>query len=159
MSTELVFSPADLVDLLGVSKSTLFRWEKEGLLPPTTRDFTNARSQRVYTQEHVASIVETQQEDLAKQITQAEHAADHNAPRAKSTAAYLLQANSLRKFLSGNEFGLTDLANYPNLDPKVITSLVRIASEQLRPDDPLYARILKIASDQSQKLAARRATP
>ena len=53
MMAEATYSTAEVWQLLRISKSTLFRWEKDGLITPPDRDL---RQQRQYTIDHIREV-------------------------------------------------------------------------------------------------------
>jgi MerR family regulatory protein len=51
------FSPSDVCRFLLISKSTLLRWEREGLIPKPVRKFQlSANEQRMYSVRNIATI-------------------------------------------------------------------------------------------------------
>lgn len=49
------FSSGEISDIFDISKSTLFRYEEEGKIPPVDRDWRNYRQ---YTLEHIRELEE-----------------------------------------------------------------------------------------------------
>lgn len=147
MTNNFKYSPAELCDILNISKSTLFRWEREGVLPSPTRDQSDQRHGRIYTQEHVQAISQKQREQFEKQF---EHAGKDKSWD-RRTLKDLLETNSLRKFLEGNEIGLRELREYDQLQAKTIRTLLQVALEQCEPDDDIFYEIIRVAYEQSRK--------
>jgi DNA-binding transcriptional MerR regulator len=140
---------------LGVSKSTLLRWEKEGVLPPTERDLSSQRNTRVYTQEHIDVIVAKQRQrigreyertsaDADRHVTEESDEASGQASTARGTLQALLEAHSLRKFIAGNRLGLSELRHYDYVSPDTIETLLRIALEECEPSDAVFADIIEV---------------
>src|ERR1035438_3897641 len=57
------YTPAEICEIFAVSKSTLFRWEQEAVIPPVPRD---EKHQRLYTSEHVRAISRRQGDVLRR---------------------------------------------------------------------------------------------
>ena len=87
---QTTYSTAEICEMFGISKSTLFRWEREGLLPPISRDLSG---QRLYTQKHLNAISERQKKQLGKRYASAIASNDQNS------LAQISEALALRKFL------------------------------------------------------------
>ena len=148
MTTNFTYTPADLCEMLNISKSTLFRWEREGVLPSPTRDQTDQRHGRIYTQEHIQAIGQKQKEQFEKQYEQAGKDRSWDSRSLKD----LLETNSLRKFLEGNEIGLRELREYDQLLPKTIRTLLQVALEQCVPEDDIFYNIIQVVYEQISKL-------
>ena len=55
--TDRIFSPAEVCSYLRFSKSTLFSWERQGLIPkPERNDHFTGNDQRTYSQKDMAAI-------------------------------------------------------------------------------------------------------
>lgn len=143
MTTDRIYSPAEICEMFGISKSTLFRWERDGLLPPVGRDLSN---QRQYTQEHVRAISRRQKEQLSEQFKRVVETEDG------AGLMEIAEAVSLRKFLGGDMTGLYELAEYPRLPSEVIRQLLRIALEQYEPGEGTFCEIIRAVWEQSCKL-------
>ena len=148
MASDFTYTPSEVCDMLNISKSTLFRWEREGALPPPARDQSDLRHGRVYTSEHIQAIGQKQKEQLGKQYEQASK--DRSWDR--RSLQELLETNSLRKFLEGNEVGLRELREHDQLLPKTIRSLLQVAIEQCEPEDDIFCDIIQVVYEQSRKL-------
>ena len=68
MAEDRTYSTAEICDMFGVSKSTLFRWERDGLLPSVDRD---VNGQRQYSQIHLEAISGRLIKRLGKEMVQA----------------------------------------------------------------------------------------
>ena len=148
MSNNFTYTPAELCDMLHISKSTLFRWEREGVLPSPTRDQSDLRHGRIYTYEHIQAIGQKQKEQFVRQYEQASKEKSWDSRSLQE----LLEANSLRKFLEGNEIGLRELRENDLLLPKTIRTLLQVAIEQCEPDDNIFCDIIQVVYEQSLKL-------
>jgi len=145
MTTHRIYSPAEVCGMFNVSKSTLFRWERDGLLPPVGRDLSG---QRRYTDEHLRVLAERQVEKLSRQF---KWAAERDADL--SVHLNVLESHSLTKFVyKGDLTGLYELAEYPRLSPHAIRELLQVALDQYGPEDPVFAEIVRVAADQTGKL-------
>ena len=63
-----VYTPAEICELFDIARTTLFRWEKEGVMPAVARD---KKGNRIYTDKHLKSIgqkVTRRLKELAEQI-------------------------------------------------------------------------------------------
>jgi DNA-binding transcriptional MerR regulator len=146
MISNHVYSTAEVCEMFHISKSTLFRWERDGLLPAVGRDLSN---QRQYTQKHIQAISQIQQEKLGRQFERAAKTED------KASLQEISEALSLRKFLQGDMTGLYELAEYPQLPPEVMCQLLQIAMEQYKPGDSVFCDIIETVLQQSRKLAGQ----
>ena len=55
-NTERTFESSELASILGISRPTLFRWEKDGIIPVAPRKFKGRIKARTYTVEDVKEI-------------------------------------------------------------------------------------------------------
>jgi DNA-binding transcriptional MerR regulator len=147
LASNFTYTPAELCDMLNISKSTLFRWEREGVLPSPTRDQSDQRHGRIYTQEHVQAIGQKQKEQFERQYEQASKDRSWDSRSLKD----LLETNSLRKFLEGNDIGLRELREYDQLLPKTIRTLLQVTLEQCEPEDDIFYGIIQVVYEQSYK--------
>jgi transcriptional regulator with XRE-family HTH domain len=130
-----IFSTAEICEMFGISKSTLFRWEREGKLPPISRDITG---QRQYNQEHITAISEKQKKQLGKRYA--------HAIQAGNDASLLLisEAVAIRKFLEGDITGLYELAELPEVSHDTLKQLMQIGLEQYEPGDQTFCEIIRV---------------
>lgn len=150
MEKELLFTPAELSDMLGISKSTLLRWEREGLLTPPRRDFSDQRQQRLYGAEHLRAIAEIQRRALRKEYAYVglDKTWDERA------AGDVLESLALLKFLQGGDVGRTglkELRRHERLRPKTIRILYRVA-DRYELGDEEWCDILTVVLEQGAKL-------
>jgi DNA-binding transcriptional MerR regulator len=151
------YSPAEVCELFDISKSTLLRWEREGTLPSPSRNASDQREPRIYSQRDIQVIARKQEDELDRKYQATSRRLDehkrigreHNLERLHE----LLELRSLRKFLAGNELGLAELSEYAQLHPRTILVLLRLALYHSRPEEPVFAHILKVAAEQSAKLS------
>jgi DNA-binding transcriptional MerR regulator len=144
MNNDWVYSPAEICEMFSISKSTLFRWEREGWFPRVGRDLTG---QRQYTQDHLRAISQKQKEQLAKQFERAAGTEDDAGLRE------IAEAVSLRKFLEGDMTGLYELAEYPQLSLQNIRQLLRTAMERCEPGEGIFCEIIRVVWEQGCKLS------
>ena len=140
MSDEPVYSTVEICQMFGTSKSTIFRWEREELLPPIQRDISG---QREYAQEHVNAISERQKEQLSKRYERAINLGDNASLRRISEAV------SLRKFFENDLTGLYELAEFPEVSPETLKQLMQIALEQYEPGDKVFCEIIRVLWEHS----------
>jgi DNA-binding transcriptional MerR regulator len=143
MSSQHAYSPAEICKMFGISKSTLFRWEQESWFPVASRDLGG---QRQYTQEHIRAISENQKRRLGREYQRAIEQENSDS------MLEFAEALSMRKFLANDPTGIQELAEYSRLSANTILQLVRLATEQYHPYDPMFCRILGVAYQQSCKL-------
>jgi len=129
------YTPVEVCEIFDVSKSSLFRWEEDGVIPPVGRD---ERNQRVYTHEHVEAISRRQTELLRKRYEAASNTEDQRALMEVS------EANALRKFIAGNMTGLQEMERFPSLSPRTIRQLLRVASDEQGHSDELFRAVIKV---------------
>jgi DNA-binding transcriptional MerR regulator len=165
-SRDIRYSPAELCDLLNISKSTLLRWEREGILPPVARDLSDNRNMRIYSSEAVAAIVGKVTEQLERQYKHISELHERRRKvlddgttmtsddRAVASLQILLETSSIHKLLLGNMLGLSELEAYDGLLPKTIRMMVQLAEALSSPGESLYSEILLVAASQSRKLEA-----
>ena len=141
MAADRVYSTVEICQMFAISKSTLFRWEREDQLPPVGRDLNN---QRQYTQEHVRAIRARLMKQLGARLEQTDRLRDDEALH------HLWEAITLHKFLDGNLYGLDELAGYDHLSPSTIIQLLQVALEDYEVGSATFNRILQIALEKSQ---------
>jgi hypothetical protein len=131
------YTPAEICEIFAVSKSTLFRWEQEAVIPSVPRDEKN---QRLYTSEHVRAISRRQGDVLRRRYDSALHSEDLDA------LVDISEANALRKFLDGDNTGLKTMEYLPRLSDCTIRHLLRVAAEEPDRTGPLYCNIIQVLS-------------
>ena len=147
MAQDRVYSTAEICQMFQISKSTLFRWEREQLLPPVGRDLMN---QRQYTQEHLQAIRGRRMKQLGARLEQTDRLKDDAALQE------IWEAITLHKFLGGNLLGLDELAGYRRLAPETILQLLQVAIDQEEIGSDAFCRILQVALDKSLVLNQER---
>ena len=151
------YSPAEVCELFDISKSTLLRWEREGTLPSPSRNVSDQREPRVYTQHDVQIIARKQEDELGARYQATSRRLDEHRRSGREHTLErlqeLMQLRSLRKFLAGNELGLAELSEYPQLYPRTLRVLARLALEHSSPEEPDFAHILRVVAEQSAKLS------
>ncbi len=131
------FTPAEVCDLFGISKSTLLRWEREGLIIAPPRDLH--QRQRCYTQKHMAEIGRPLLQKWYQQLAMAEH-----EPHARQRLESLAERVSLIKFVAfGDLSGLYEMAEREALSEETIKQLIHEAL-QYEPSDPIFRRIVEV---------------
>ena len=148
MANGPAYTPAQICEMFGISKSTLFRWERDGRLPPVHRDLAN---QRQYTRAHIQAISELQKGKLGQQFARVAAAEDLEQQEA------VMEAVSLRKFLEGDMTGLYELGEYARPSAETVRQLLRIALDQYEPDSDEFRELVETVLKQSKKLSSHRA--
>jgi DNA-binding transcriptional MerR regulator len=140
----LPFSPAEVCELFGISKSTLLRWERDGLMSSVRRNPNN--DQRIYTQEDIRRIVQQLTRQLHMQFVRTVQTDnDEQIERAYETLYFW-------KFLQGEPHSLEALDNFPRLSADVIRKLCRIGLERNEPSSPTFQKVAAVIANQSKKL-------
>jgi hypothetical protein len=132
-------------DTLGISKSTLFRWEREGLIPPPARDQLRNR-QRQYSAEDFKKL----QARLLKGAFAS--AFRENDLKAQTEA---LETLYVQKAVAGDPVGIEELrafAAYQVLSASTTKHLLRFAYENLETSDPDFESIVRVVLDNLVKL-------
>ena len=135
MTKDHTYSTAEICEMFGISKSTLFRWEREGLLPTIPRDITG---QRQYGQVHITAISKRQKAQLGKRFDRAVEAGD------ETSLLLISEAVALRKFLEGDITGLYELSELENVSNETLKQLMQIGLEQFEPGDEVFCEIVRV---------------
>lgn len=162
MPAELRFSPAEVCELFNVSKSTLFRWEKDGILEPPDRNALDVREPRVYTERDIKIIAERKENELWDQFRRTRRQMEGRKSRSgepdKKRLKQMMELQSLRKFLGGDETGLAELAEYQHIEPNTVTLLLRLALHHYTPSDAAFAHLVGVAYIQSCRQSGEKPT-
>jgi hypothetical protein len=121
--------------MFNISKSTLFRWEKEGLLPVVPRDISG---QRQYSLEHIRAISKRQKQRLGKQFAHAIKAGS------EGSILKISEALAIRKFLEGDITGIYELAELPEISTDTLRQLMQIGLDQFQPGDRTFCEIIRV---------------
>lgn len=129
------FTPAEVCDIFDISKSTLFRWEKDRLIPSPERDL---RQQREYTQAHMAEISRLLFRKRVQSVANTEH-----EPGAQQRLDAITEQVALNKFVVlGDIGGLYELAERETLSDETIKLLLKEAARR-SPSDEAFRWIVK----------------
>ena len=121
--------------MFNISKSTLFRWEREGGLPAIPRDISG---QRRYGQAHLHMISERQKEKLGRRYQQIAEAGD------EENSWEILEALALNKFIEGDITGLYELAEHAEISPETMRQLMNIALDRYEPGERIFGEIIRV---------------
>lgn len=146
MFIDRTFTPAEICELFGISKSTLLRWEREGLLEAVARGVKLNTIQRQYTPEHIRAICAKQKAQLIKQLEVAKD--DH-------TACAIWESLYVLKFILSDQFSMRELSDHPQLSAATMRRLLHIAT-LYEPNDPRFVAIIEVLLVQSRKLSEQR---
>ena len=140
------YTTAETADLCGISKSTLYRWERESKLPPPSRDL---RGRRQYGKEDLVRIAQfALTEPVRERIAQINRqAGEPEDEPARKLLGELHEDYSLDKFVVlGDRTGLDELRERENLKS---TTILRLLEEALRyePEEEVFKEIVKISFD------------
>lgn len=121
--------------MFNISKSTLFRWEREGQLPLVPRDISG---QRQYNQEHISAISDRQKQQLGKQFAHAIKAGN------ETNLLRISEAISMRKFLEGDITGIYELAELQEVSNDTLRQLMQIGLDQFEPGERTFCEIIRV---------------
>jgi transcriptional regulator with XRE-family HTH domain len=138
-----IYSTAEICEMFGMSKSTLFRWERDGLLPPIARDISG---QRQYSLDHIIAISEKQKKQLGKRYAFAIKAGN------ETSLKLISEAVAIRKFLEGDLTGLYELGELNEVSPDTLRQIMQIGLEQYEPGDRTFCEIIRVLWEHSRKL-------
>ncbi len=140
MADRVSFSPAQICQMFGIAKTTLFRWEQEKKISPTSRKLSGERE---YTEDHVREIATIQREVLIRQYAQACQSEDK-----EWMGRIDAEITRLRALYLDPDLGLRVLA-----ETKAVTDSLRrdllVKASGLPTDDPTYKEILELLYRQS----------
>jgi DNA-binding transcriptional MerR regulator len=140
---EHVYATAEICAMFSISKSTLFRWEREGQLPPIPRDISG---QRQYSLDHLIAISERQKKKLGVQYAHA--IKDGN----EISLLQISEAVAMRKFLEGDITGLYELAELPEVSNDTLKQIMQIGLDQYEPGDRIFCEIIRVLWEHSRDL-------
>ena len=146
MAEESVYSPAEVCEKLGISKSTLFRWEDNGYIPLPDR---NLRGERLYTQSDLEAIARVVQSRRHRKRYAQILAEDTQGTRSKLVE--LGEQNALFKFVNLRDpTGLVELREYSPLQPSTIRQLLRVAVDDYDPSEDRFWDIIDVVCETSR---------
>jgi DNA-binding transcriptional MerR regulator len=146
MAEESIYSPAEVCEKLGISKSTLFRWEDNGYIPAPDR---NLRGDRCYTQLDLEDIARFVQLRRHRQRYAQVLAEDNEDTRPKLEE--LGEQNALFKFVNLRDpTGLAELREYSPLQPSTICQLLKVAVDNYDPSGDRFWDIIDVVCETSR---------
>jgi hypothetical protein len=143
MKKHQIYATAEVCEMFGISKSTLFRWEREGTLPPVPRDISG---QRQYNLDHISAISERQKKRLGKQYAHAIKSGD------EKSLLHISEAVAIRKFLEGDITGLYELAELPEVSNETLLQIMQIGLDQFEPGDRTFCEIIRVLWEHTRNL-------
>jgi len=138
-----VYSTAEICEMFGISKSTLFRWEREGQLPHIPRDISG---QRQYNLDHITAISKRQKIQLGRRYAHAIKAGDEDSLQQISEAV------AMRKFLEGDITGLYELAELAEVSKDTLQHIMQIGLDQYEPGDTIFCEIIRVLWEHTRDL-------
>ncbi len=127
------YSPSEVCEAFDIAKSTLYRWERDGKIPPAPRKINGERE---YKQTHIQEIAKIKLEELSREHQRASRIGD------KDRMLQILKAKSQLKALYLDDIlGLRELAEYDTIPNKTIKDLL-IKAANLDPDQLLFKGIV-----------------
>jgi len=141
MGEKMTWTPAEVCEMFGISKSTLLRWEKEGKISPPTRDDDQ---NRLYTAEHLAEISKSKVQKSYRKLAE--------RPSVSKEKSFALEEKwSLERFLfTQDRTGLYELFEHKELSPSTIHRLLQEA-QRYQPSDELFREIIKLIYEKTAK--------
>jgi|HubBroStandDraft_5_1064220.scaffolds.fasta_scaffold53694_2 hypothetical protein len=131
------FTTAEVCDLFGISRSTLFRWEKDPDFPSVGRDRGKA-NMRLYGKSEMRAV---RTKSMSGLFRAASRDNDIEALRGAHELLYL------RKLQSGDFVGIDELRSFAEdnrLSPGTLQQLVRLAGERVDPEDENFRNLIEI---------------
>lgn len=130
---ERTFSPAEICAWFDIPRTTLFRWEEDGLITPTER--RGRRAERVYRRQHVAEILKLVRDKMRHEIDLAQR----QDPYAAYPPLDLLERLHLAEFFAGTDplhalRQLAGLASKRALRSETLRWIVEVALSRERGD-------------------------
>ncbi len=137
---EQIYTPAQICKMFDVSKSTLFRWEREGHIPPAQRDWQGYRQ---YTSEHVQALLKKHLDKLMSRGSE--------GPATQEKLERYTELASLQKFINGKDkLGLSELAEHESLSAETIYRLLQEA-QRYDPSDEMFGQIIELVYNKTRK--------
>jgi DNA-binding transcriptional MerR regulator len=124
--------------MYGISKSTLFRWEKDEILNRPAR----RRNVRRYFPRDITEVIARHQ--LSRRF---------EAARDLGEVAEMLENSARNKLLAGDLCGLHELAEMPRISAVTIRTLLEVALRDFQPGSAIFSQMLSVASRHSRTLA------
>jgi DNA-binding transcriptional MerR regulator len=138
-------SPAQICDLFEISKSTLFRWEKAGIISPPQRD---ELEQRQYTQKNIFEIAQQLKPQIKTKMARTssiENIDDEDIEKAHESLY-------IWKFIQNQPNVLDELGYYsPTLSEESIQKLCKIGFERYEPLSKEFIQFAKIIIEKSEQ--------
>lgn len=137
------YTTAEICEMFGISKSTLFRWEKEEQLPHIPRDING---QREYDLDHIHAISERQKKQLSRRYA---HAIKVGS---ETSLLRISEAVAIRKFLEGDITGLYELAELPDVSTDTLRQIMQIGLDRFEPGDRTFCEIIRVLWEHTRDL-------
>ncbi len=131
------FSTNDVCEFFNISKSTLFRWEKEARIGPIKR----SAGERVYLNADLSKIIQLKLAALYEKAARLDNAEEiHEIDYKKS----------LYKIFCGNKIGLDELREYnykkKEFPPDDIKLLLKFTIDRYNPNEPYFVQVIDLVS-------------
>ncbi len=136
------YSTVEVCEMFRVSRSTLFRWEREGMLGEVERGIDDDRK---YSSENLKLLRNKKfSKQYKSQIVQSDKS-KYNINHYKQNITNITQDMSVSKVLIGDITGLVELEDQQEpLKPKHAQHLLRFATNELEPKDEQFCRIIHL---------------
>lgn len=143
MTENISLSSAEVCELFEISKSTLFRWEKEKRFPKPLRDSNN---QRLYSIDQIKAINERKRYSQYEKFTATED------PNNISNLKKIHIENSLYKLIIGNAGGIKELKEHGRLEPDEIITAIKILLRCHMPDSIFFCETIEMIANKCKLL-------
>lgn len=139
------FSPAEICAIFGISKSTLFRYERDALLPAVPRDDTDERR---YGSDHIRALAKRRLRDLFEVATKTD---DEEKVR-RATELQIVFGLLTEDDVDGR---LAQLEEIDRVSAEAFKILLRIVLPRYELQDPCLPRLLGMLERHARNLAAK----
>lgn len=144
MDDHNTYSPHQICEIFEISKSTLLRWEREGIIPFARRD--PRTDQRLYTEEDFHIIGE----QINKQIRQKFDRVVKSGDSEELLRTY--EDLYVSRFIQGEPLAMSELENVNRLSASSIMKLWRFGLARYEPTSPMFNRLATLIATRSKLL-------
>jgi transcriptional regulator with XRE-family HTH domain len=148
MNEEHLYSPNEICEIFGISKSTLLRWEREKLIPPAKRDIRT--DQRQYTQKDFLEIGEQINKQLRLKFERVTNSGSFEDMKQTFEDLYVA------RFITGESTAIAELENFKDLSSASIKKICRVGFERYEPTSPIFSRLAYLVADHSSTLSSEK---
>ena len=143
------FAPADVCAIFGFSKSTLFRYERDGVFPPVPR--ASHADERTYLAEHLDAIATRRLHDLFQSA--------HRAEDEKKLQRTMELRGALRLLVDGSDDSFDWIEQLPTLGEETLRFLLRFVLPMWQVGDRRFNHTLRLILCHSEQLPSPADSP